>query len=518
MCPDCRRQRRLLFRNERTLYRGNCDLCKKSFISTFPANAPFPVYCSDCWWSDNWDPLEYGRDFDFNRPFFEQFKELNLAVPKPGTFIYRCENCDYNSLQGLSRNTYMSPGSYCMEDCIYVRKSQYCKDCVDGMLLDHCELTYEGVSSKNCYDCNYIFYSALLSQCEYMFGCESCKNCFMCSDLKRGDFCVMNREYNPAEYSKKVAEIKRKSSRERMDMFMDLVKTVPKRAVTQINCENCVGDQLFDCKNVYQGYDNFRLEDCRYIHDSSECKDMMDIDVLDKVNELCYMVVSGGDQCSNDIFCFCPVYAQDTIYCFDVWQCQKMFGCSSISKKFSHCILNKRYSKEEYEKLVARIIEHMKSTGEWGQFFPPDISPYGYNETTASDFFPLSKTEAVKRGFKWSEIPEQAIKVEKSISADKLPDDIKLVPDDILNWAVVCEATGKPYKIQQQELGFYRKKGLPIPHIHPDMRYAKRFAMMKPARLYSRACAKCGTLVQTTYSPDRPEKVYCEYCYLKEVY
>ncbi len=168
--------------------------------------------------------------------------------------------------------------------------------------------------------------------------------------------------------------------------------------------------------------------------------------------------------------------------------------------------------------MTAKIIEHMKSTGEWGQFFPPALSLHGYNETMAIDFFPLSKTEAVKKGFKWSEIPEQAIKVEKSISADKLPDDIKQIPDDILDWAIICQETKRPYRIQPQELKFYRKKGLSIPHIHPDVRYIRRFDTLKPPHLYTRACAKCGTSIQTTYSPDRPEKVYCEMCYLKEIY
>jgi len=30
-----------------------------------------------------------------------------------------------------------------------------------------------------------------------------------------------------------------------------------------------------------------------------------------------------------------------------------------------YCILNKQYSKEEYEELVPKIIEHMQKTGEW---------------------------------------------------------------------------------------------------------------------------------------------------------
>ncbi len=517
MCPDCRRQRRLMFRNERSLYRRNCNLCKKSFIAIYPADAPFPVYCNECYWSDNWDPLKYGRDFDFSRPFFEQFRELNLVTPKAGTLIYRCENCEYNSLQGLSRNTYMSSGSFNMEDCLYVRRGQYCKDCVDGFCDDHCELVYEAINCKECYNADYLIGCNNVSNSKYMAYCDSCKNCFMCSDLHRGTYCFMNDHYSAEEYAKKVAEMEKKPPEEILKLFLDFSAKIPKRATTQVSCENCVGDQIFDCKNAYQAYNSFDLEDCRYVYDMAEGKDMMDIDIMDKMNELCYFCTTGGDRNRNAVLSFCIVDAQDIAYCYNVWQCQKMFGCSSIFKKLSHCVFNKRYTEDEYEKLVAKIIEHMRRTGEWGQFFPPALTLHGYNESMANDFFPLTKEEAKKRGFNWAEIKEEPPKVEKTIPAAKLPDAIGDIPDDILNWAILCKETGKPYKIQSQELKFYRKKGLPIPRLHPDVRYMRRFALLKPARLFDRECALCGAKIQTSYAPNRPERVYCETCYLKTV-
>jgi hypothetical protein len=52
--------------------------------------------------------------------------------------------------------------------------------------------------------------------------------------------------------------------------------------------------------------------------------------------------------------------------------------------------LNKQYTKEEYEKLLPKIIAHMKKTGEWGEFFPISISPFNYEETPAMDYYPLT--------------------------------------------------------------------------------------------------------------------------------
>src|SRR6185436_17628089 len=75
-CPQCRLQRRLAFRNERTLYKTTCGLCGQKLLTMYDPEGEITSYCGTCWWSDKWDPLEYGRDYDFSRPFFEQLWEL----------------------------------------------------------------------------------------------------------------------------------------------------------------------------------------------------------------------------------------------------------------------------------------------------------------------------------------------------------------------------------------------------------------------------------------------------------
>ena len=160
----------------------------------------------------------------------------------------------------------------------------------------------------------------------------------------------------------------------------------------------------------------------------------------------------------------------------------------------------------------------MQKTGEWGEFFPASISPFGYNETVAQEYFPLSKEEALKQGFNWSDYEAPFPKVDKTIPGEKLPDDIGKIPDDVLNWAILCEVTKKPFKIIKQELDFYRKHNIPLPKRHPDERHLDRMKLRNPRHIFNRKCDKCHTEMQTTYAPDRPEKVYCESCYNKEVY
>jgi hypothetical protein len=69
-------------------------------------------------------------------------------------------------------------------------------------------------------------------------------------------------------------------------------------------------------------------------------------------------------------------------YCYECRSCESCFGCIGLRNQ-SYCIFNKQYSKEDYEKEVAKIITHMILTGERGEFFHPSLSPFGYNETVA---------------------------------------------------------------------------------------------------------------------------------------
>ena len=52
-------------------------------ISVYSPDKAYTVYNSSDWWSDKWDGMDYGKDFDFSRPFFEQMDELLKNVPLP---------------------------------------------------------------------------------------------------------------------------------------------------------------------------------------------------------------------------------------------------------------------------------------------------------------------------------------------------------------------------------------------------------------------------------------------------
>jgi hypothetical protein len=232
--------------------------------------------------------------------------------------------------------------------------------------------------------------------------------------------------------------------------------------------------------------------------------------------EIAYQVL-GVIETFNVHFCLYVFNSSDLLYCENMYSCKNCFGCSGLRNK-QYCVLNKQYTKEEYEELVAEIIEHMQSLGEWGRFFPSKYSPFAYNETLASAYLPLTREDALQRGFKWKDDLDDVRDAHDSLNAENLPKTIQEVSDDILKKTIICEKTKRVYRVVEQELKFYRLHNLPLPRRHPDVRHMERMALRNQRRLFARNCMKCQKEVMTTYSADRAETIYCEECYLKEVY
>jgi hypothetical protein len=497
-CPQCRQQRRLSMRNERTLYKRNCDLCEKMIVATFDANSSFPVYCVDCWWSDKWDPESYGQDFDFNRPFFEQFKELINKVPKANLNQLNNENSEYNSFLAFSKNSYMCPGSYLVENCFYVRKSQSCKDCLNSNIINKCELVSNSTNCDTCYNSNYLLNCRNCSFSSFLSDCSNLQNCFMCSGIRNKEYCFKNEEMGKEKFEKIMAEYKGKDPEELFTEFKEFSLTLPKRASIQFNCENSSGDFLFNCKNTINCFDCFDIEDSKFLTECSEVKDAMDMCMHDKEIELCYEICAGGEKNYMTKFCYTVCASHHSEFLYSCFYLSNSFACDGFHSRNENMILNKKYSKEEYASLKTRIIEHMKKTGEYGEYFPIGFSPYAYNESAAQDYFPLSKEEALSKGYKW-----------KDIEATLSPSDSS---------ALNCKECGKQYRVIKQEQTLYDKLGIKVPNLCFECRYQQLLHWKNPRKLWLRNCAKCSQQIESSYSPDRPETVYCEACYLAEVY
>ncbi len=511
LCPACRQQRRLSWRNERSFYHRKCDLSSKQIISLYSAGKPFEVFHQDEWWSDKWDPLEYGRDFDFSRTFFEQFGELLKAVPRISLINTQHENSEYCNYAVGNKNSYLLFTSGKNENSLYSNRCWNNRDICDCSNLANCELCYETIDSETCYRCAWVENSSGCSDCSFCFDMKGCQYCFACFGLHNKKFCIGNKQFSEEEYKKIVPELLKDVGK--------LLKNFQKQKATVIRCfthgvnnENSTGDYNYNCKNAKHCFEVTGIQDCSYVSSATELKDCYDVD-NDDHSEL---VVEACGSESNYMHrfnesCWFDKYCS---YCSLCFYCENCFGCVGLKRK-KYCILNKQYTKEEYEALVPKIIEHMKKTGEYGEFFPTSLSPFGYNETMARDYYPMRREDVLKKGWKWEETLDlthyQGPKYDP-------PLDIKAVTDDIIGKILICEKTARPYKVIKQELDFYRTMNLPIPRMCPEQRYLDRLSRRNPRKLWKRKCEKCQAPFETSFALERPEKVTCERCYLEQLY
>lgn len=528
-CPDCRQQRRIAFRNDRNYYRRMCDMCHKSIISIYSEDKPFPVYCRDCFWSDKYNPLDYGREFDTTRPFMEQFEEMRSHIPRIAIFNTQSENSDFTVHSSRNRNCYMGSSFVECEDVYYGDWIFYSKDSMDLYISQKMEQSYFCTDCEECYHGFYLENCQNINDSYLCFDCRGSSNLIGCVGLRKKGNYILNKSVSKEAFAIAMKRLKTEPEF-RTDLEKEYKKlrlSVPVKSFWERNTENCSGNYIVNSKNAQYAYNVKDIEDGRHIYECGTNKDIMD--VTRSANGEFLYECKGAVDLQYGKFCNLCYQSSNLEYCDNCQSSHDSFGCMGL-KNNRFCILNKQYSETEYRELIQKIKAHMMQTDgpegvayrvpseagscEYGEFFPITISPFGYNETKAQEFFPLTKEQALAKGYKWHDDDVKDYKAQTY----KIPDDIFQVSDTILQEVLACKTCNKNFKIVPQELKLYRQLELPIPHDCQECRHHQRMATENPRKHWSRTCAKCGTSIQTTYSPDKPEIVYCEKCYLEAVY
>lgn len=515
LAPEMRHKRRLAHRNERKIYQSKCLKTNLPILSIYHPDQNLPVFSPAVWWGDLWDPRDFGMDYNFNKPFFEQFQELRRRVPRLALMNKNGQNSDYCNLTTDNKNCYLVFGGDYNEDCMYSIFNFKCRDVLDVYWTISCELCYECVDCEHCYNVRYAQNSINCSDSAFLFECRNVKNCFGCVGLVGKEYHIFNRPYSKEDYEATVKKYRLDTWTGVEHMKREFAKfklQFPHKAHHHVNVENSTGEFLTNVKNA---------ENCFFV--DSDAEDIKDIflggwglknsfscDHLGHGMERCYEIMSSmrSFDVQLSLMSWTSSYIQ---YCDMVDSSKHLFGCTAM-RRAEYCILNKQYTKEEYEEMIPRIKEHMKSTGEWGQMLPAAYSFFAYNESVAQDFFPLTKEEAKSYGLRWREDERHEAK------GPELPDSIKDADASICELDLLCQETGRPYKIIPKELAFYKRLGLPLPRFAHETRNEHRLAMRNPIVTWDRACSKCGVGLNSTYSPERPEIVYCDSCYLAEAY
>lgn len=481
----------------------------------YPPDKPFPVYTAEEWWSDDWNGSDYGLDVDFNRSFLDQFFELRNVVPKQINGSVQNENSTYTNFTADSKNCYMVIATENSEDCAYCKLCQGNKDCIDCDYVWDSELNFDCINISNCYGCIGSAKLESSNECNVSFDLKGCTNCTLCYNLRNKQYCYENKQLSEEEYNEKVKAL-RLNTRSGYDAarsrLLDLTEQKAiHRAAYNVNCERVAGDNLKNCKNMYHCFDLQDSEDCGYGAEGDAISSI-DFNNVYYKPEHCIELLSAL-QCTEVFYSMFIYYSHNVWYSDYCFHGKNLFGCVGL-KRGEYCILNKQYSKQEYEELVPRIIEMMKKDGEWGEFFPIHKSPFGYNETVAHEYCPLTKKEVLDRKFKWRDKDPK----EYQPQTMEPPEAIEDVQDSITDEVMACSVTGKNYKLTPMELSLYRKMNVPVPRKHPDERHKDRMQFRTPHDIWERTCAKCSVTIKTSYAPARRETVVCDACYEKELY
>lgn len=541
-CPHCRLKRRMRqYVNvlSKRIYKQTCSATGKEIYTMYPPSAPFPIYNREYWYSDAWDATSYGKDYDFSVPFFEQLHQLRLQVPRFNTWNINSENCDYCVTILDSKDCYMSAGLALVNT--YYSAGIENRDCFDCWYNKSTELCYEGIFSTDCYECHYTAYSTQCRESWFLYDCLNCSSCFGCFGLKNKQYYIFNQPYSKQEYEQKISQ--HKASAESVEAFRQewfrFKQSQPHRFANLYNAEETTGNDNNFTKNCLECYEVVEAENCKHVTIAAQISDCMDCFDVSLQSSRCYESIASVN-CYNLLSSIWMTNSHDVMYSDLCDNVSNVFGCVGLRGN-QYCILNKQYTKEEYERLVPKIIEHMKQqpyvdeqkrSYSFGEFIPEELSLFAYNDSVAQEYFPLSADQAKTQHIPWK---DEASKMDQAtISASELPSDITQVNSSICREVIGCQHAGscldgclQVFKILPQELAFYQKQHIPLPKLCPQCRHFNRARQKNPLHLWSRICMcdgkrwtghthagkPCEVRFETSYAPERQEVVVCGDCY-----
>lgn len=454
------------------LHKRECDKTGKTIISIFDKDCKYPVWHRDEWVAHSDPP---SRDFDFERPFFEQAYELFTASPIPHNFQSNNINCEYTDDWYHSKNCYLCHSGQSNESCRYCYGCDQLKDVHYGVFSFTSELCLDIINCTSCFNGKFLLNCKNIYDSSFLYDCRDSSDCLFSFNLRNKKYCFANQQLTKEAFEKKKAEWDLTS----MDVyehakryFMQMMhETAWHRALQIDRCENSSGCYIRDSKDCENCYMLSNHENCSNVSFSGPHAKTA-LDALGTVgSELTFM-------------CSLPVYSYFARFCFSVdhcryvdysaylQNCQYCFGCCGLFGK-KYCILNKPHTPEAYEKMVGRIIEHMKKTGEYGEFFPDYFPPNPYEESYSGFHFPKS---------------------------DESP------------------LLSRPFEVQKGDIEFAKKINGPLPNSYYIKRIQENFKWMPfSGELRDTHCAHCRSATQTNWPENFDARILCENCYLKLV-
>ncbi|OGL71463.1 hypothetical protein A3D69_00390 [Candidatus Uhrbacteria bacterium RIFCSPHIGHO2_02_FULL_54_11] len=455
------------------------------------------------------------------KPFFDQFRELAYSIPvgnlrDDGSNV-NCVGVDIIT----SQDSYMMFGGYGNKRNFYSAITYLSED---SCLLTNVKAIHRSYMINACADlhnCRYCFQNGQLMNCTFSFACDNLENCYGTCNHSHKKYLFWNEQLSQGEWEKCVGEI---------DLSDRRVWDAEVAKFHKMVMEDTYWPQDFRVEPLEDWSGEYLLTATR-VHDSywiDKGLDLYHCWVHAETEQSAFTVWSGwGDRAymSSDLLTPHEVKmsmrlwrSQNMEYCMDCYDCENCFGCVGLRKKTFH-IYNKPYAEDEYWARVDEIKCAMLDRGEYGMFFPAEISQVGYQFSMGQMF--LGYTDAELDAFGASRFDTNKGNVDvgdKVIRSSDLPDRLTDVdPARHIGKPILDEKLGRMFTITPSEFKFYQKHGVPIPREHFLTRMTNLFRHANTPIPEDVTCAKCGIEVRTwknaLFSGRR--RVLCRPCYLK---
>lgn len=523
LSPKERIRRRHAYTNTYHLFRVSSAFSGKKVIAVYPPNTPYKIYEHQVWFSDEWNPMEYGVGYDAGKDLFAQLHDLFLKVPRPNLITDTTNvNSDFTNASTHLKNCYLTFETLSGENLQYFVCCDKSKDCVDCESLWRCDRCYGSQYLEDSFRCFFVEQSRSCIDSYFLYDCRNCEKCFMSANLRNKKYYFFGAQLTKEEYEEKMRGFSLGSFNV-LCTYLAQFEELKKNAVYKPNHNNRAvggfGDYIEnskDCFFVYFVYDSERVNYSMGLAGYTDT-----FDVLGGINgQLCYESILTSMRDNYGVkFSVQTDNCRDMEYCDLCRNSRNCFGCVGLSNK-SFCIFNKQYSEAEYWDTIDTIKTNMLKSGEYGEFFPPSMATVPYRISIDASYPGFNDFSIPgKYGYDVTEIEFFSDSADRNVVSSKdLPDDIVNVEDSILEKNIYDEKNKKYFRLTPYELDFYRREKIALPREHPLVRLAYfRKVYLLGMETFERTCPVCGVSFVSFYDPKDFKNVYCEECYQKEV-
>ncbi|HLD17936.1 MAG TPA: hypothetical protein VJB99_02560 [Patescibacteria group bacterium] len=489
-------------------------------LSFIHPDHPIPVISDEEWANEDFVRNEA---MDPNRPFFEQMRKLVHSVPNGAM---RDDGSNMRSLtvdMGRSEDLYMVFGGYASKRILYAILTIEDEDSLDISNTKQVRDGYRLNRCERCYGCRFSVESLDCMSSAFLFDCRHCESCFGGTNLRNRKYVFFNEQLSKEEYERRVGEIDLSSKtacKEIWQRFLQLMEREgkwPERFT--VGSEGCSGEYLDQCVRCSSGFWIKQSTDTFHCWFNAEIENTFCTTWTGPAQDV---YDSNGCFFAHDLkFCDMAWYSSNLEYCFNCSHCEFCFGCVGLKHK-TFCLFNKQYSEEEYWKTVDIIKCAMLDHGEYGEYFPCDFSPSGFEYSIGNVSLGYSDEEIERFGAlkfdpaRGTVLAPQRIDTSSSpLNPSGLPDRLDDVDPSVwIGKPILDPVLNRPFIVTASEFDFYRRHRLPFPHQHFLSRLTSLIQMSNSPLTEEGICSSCHKPILIHHNVTFPHRsVFCQACY-----